>query len=61
MLGQSHEAESQNETRLAEVIKRNKETLIVSVWGSKECHWRVLSPLLSRERENYRLQKGQHI
>lgn len=31
MLGQSHEAESQNETRLAEVIKRNKETLIVSV------------------------------
>lgn len=31
VLGQSHKAESQNETRLAEVIKRNKETLIVSV------------------------------
>lgn len=31
VLEQSHEAESQNETRLAEVMKRNKETLIVSV------------------------------
>lgn len=30
MLGQRHETESQNETRLAEVIKRNKETLILS-------------------------------
>lgn len=41
MLGQSHETESQNETQLAEVIKRNKETLTVSAWESKECHWRV--------------------
>lgn len=30
MLGQSHERESQTKTRLAGVIKRNKETLIVS-------------------------------
>lgn len=30
VLGQSHETESQNETRLVEVIKRNKETLSVS-------------------------------
>lgn len=30
VLGQSHEAESQNETRLTEVIKRNKEILTVS-------------------------------
>ena len=41
MLGQSQETESWNETRLAEVTKRNKETLIVSAWESKECHWRV--------------------
>lgn len=47
VLGQSQEAESQNDTGLAEVIKRNKEMLIVSVWGSQECHWGVLSPLLT--------------
>lgn len=41
MLGQSHKTESQNVTRLAEVIKWNKETLIVSACESKECHWRV--------------------
>lgn len=35
MLGQSHERESQTKTRLAGVIKRNKETLIVSAWESK--------------------------
>lgn len=29
-LGQSQKTESQNETRLAEVTKRNKETLTVS-------------------------------
>lgn len=40
-LGQSDKMESQTETRLAEVIKWNKEMLTVSACESKECHWRV--------------------